>query len=344
MAASMREVAALAGVSMGTISNVLNKPDMVAAPTRERVEAAIAQLGFVRNDAARQLRAGRSRMLAVVVLDARNPFFLDVAAGAESVADRNDLLTVIVGSAESEDRENRQLRLLMEQRVQGILLSPVGENVPMLDKLDRQGTPVVLLDRGSRTPGRSSVAVDDVLGGRLAARHLMDLGHRDLVYVGGPESIRQVRDRRTGALDAVAESASTRMTTVWSSSLSIDAGARAAAQIVALDTPPTGVVCANDLLALGVLQECVQRGIRVPEELAIVGYDDIDYAAGAAVPLTSIAQPRAELGQAAAELLLEQVASPETHEFRQLIFSPSLVVRGSTDPGWRGQPVFTLPV
>lgn len=165
MAASMREVAALAGVSMGTISNVLNKPDMVSAATRERVEAAIAQLGFVRNDAARQLRAGQSRMLAVVVLDARNPFFLDVAAGAESVADVNDLLTVIVGSGESEERENRQLRLLMEQRVQGILLSPVGENVPMLDNLDRQGTPVVLLDRGSHAPGRSSVAVDDVLGG-----------------------------------------------------------------------------------------------------------------------------------------------------------------------------------
>ncbi|MGU3435057.1 LacI family DNA-binding transcriptional regulator [Actinomycetes bacterium M1A6_2h] len=336
MAASMREVAALAGVSMGTISNVLNKPDMVSAATRERVEAAIAQLGFVRNDAARQLRAGQSRMLAVVVLDARNPFFLDVAAGAESVADRSDLLTVIVGSGESEERENRQLRLLMEQRVQGILLSPVGENIPMLDKLDRQGTPVVLLDRGSRAPGRSSVAVDDVQGGRLAARHLMDLGHHTLVYVGGPESIRQVRDRRTGALDAVAESASTRMSTLFATSLSIEAGAKVAAQILDMPDRPTAVVCANDLLALGVLQECVQRGVRVPEELAIVGYDDIDYAAGAAVPLTSIAQPRAELGRAAAELLLQQVAAPDDHEFQQLTFSPSLVVRGSTDPGWRG--------
>jgi LacI family transcriptional regulator len=333
----MREVAALAGVSMGTISNVLNKPDMVSAATRERVEAAIAQLGFVRNDAARQLRAGRSRMLAVVVLDARNPFFLDVAAGAESIADRNDLLTVIVGSSESEERENRQLRLLMEQRVQGILLSPVGENIPMLDKLDRQGTPVVLLDRGSRTPGRSSVAVDDVLGGRLAARHLMDLGHRTLVYVGGPESIRQVRDRRSGALDAVAESASTRMSTIWSTSLSIEAGAKAATRIFDMaEDRPTAVLCANDLLALGVLQECVQRGVRVPDDLAIIGYDDIDYAAGAAVPLTSIAQPRAELGRAAAELLMEQVESADDHEFRQLTFSPSLVVRGSTDQRWRG--------
>ncbi|MBY3985607.1 LacI family DNA-binding transcriptional regulator [Rhodococcus fascians] len=336
MAASMREVAALAGVSMGTISNVLNKPDVVSAATRKRVEAAIAQLGFVRNDAARQLRAGQSRMLAVVVLDARNPFFLDVAAGAESVADGNDLLTVIVGSGESEKRENRQLRLLMEQRVQGILLSPVGENVPMLDNLDRQGTPVVLLDRGSRASGRSSVAVDDVLGGRLAARHLMDLGHRTLVFVGGPDSIRQVRDRRSGALTAVAESASTRMSTVWTTSLSIEAGARAVAQIFdMIDDPPTGVVCANDLLALGVLQECVHRGVRVPEDLAIVGYDDIDYAAGAAVPLTSIAQPRAELGRAAAELLLEQVSTPGDHDFRQLTFDPSLVVRGSTDPSWR---------
>ncbi|KZF10048.1 MAG: LacI family DNA-binding transcriptional regulator [Rhodococcus sp. (in: high G+C Gram-positive bacteria)] len=337
MAASMREVAALAGVSMGTISNVLNRPDMVSEATRERVEAAIAQLGFVRNDAARQLRAGQSRMLAVVVLDARNPFFLDVAAGAESVADANDLLMVLVGSGESEDRENRQLRLLMEQRVQGILLSPVGENIPMLDKLDRQGTPVVLLDRGSRTPGRSSVAVDDVHGGHLAARHLMDLGHRNLVFVGGPSSIRQVRDRRAGALDAVADSASTRLSTIWTESLSIEAGAKAAGRILDMtDTPPTGAVCANDLLALGVLQEYIQRGLRVPDDLAIVGYDDIDYAAGAAVPLTSVSQPRAELGHAAAELLMEQVNSQGHNTFRQLTFTPSLVVRGSTDHGWRG--------
>ncbi|MGV8873020.1 MAG: LacI family DNA-binding transcriptional regulator [Rhodococcus sp. (in: high G+C Gram-positive bacteria)] len=336
MAASMREVAALAGVSMGTISNVLNRPDMVSDSTRQRVQAAIAQLGFVRNDAARQLRAGQSRMLAVVVLDARNPFFLDVAAGAETVADEHDLLMVLVGSAESEERENRQLGLLMEQRVHGILLSPVGESIPMLDRLDRQGTPVVLLDRGSRTPGRSSVAVDDVHGGRLAARHLMDLGHRELVYVGGPESIRQVRDRRSGALAAVAESASTRMSTLWCPSLSIEAGAHAAAQILDMDDGPTGAVCANDLLALGVLQEYVQRGLRVPDDLAIVGYDDIDYAAGAAVPLTSISQPRAELGRAAAELLLEQVDADSEHECRQLTFTPSLVIRGSTLQGWRG--------
>lgn len=103
------------------------------------------------------------------------------------------------------------------------------------------------------------------------------------------------------------------------------------------DAPPTGVVCANDLLALGVLQECVHRGVRVPEDLAIVGYDDIDYAAGAAVPLTSISQPRAELGRAAAELLLEQVSASGAHEFRQLTFEPSLVVRGSTDQGWRAR-------
>ncbi|MFC9767064.1 LacI family DNA-binding transcriptional regulator [Rhodococcus jostii] len=332
MAASMREVAALAGVSMGTISNVLNHPELVSEATRERVHAAITQLGFVRNDAARQLRAGQSRMLAVVVLDARNPFFVDVASGAEEVAEANELLMVMVSTGESEERENRQLGQLMEQRVHGILLCPTGESTPMLANLDRQGTPVVLLDRGSRTPGRSSVAVDDVHGGRIAARHLMEQGHRNLVFVGGPDTIRQVRDRRDGALSAVAESASTRMRTVATRSLSIEAGAQAAREILAMagDERPTAAFCANDLLALGVLQEFIQHGKRVPEDLAIVGYDDIDYAAGAAVPLTSVAQPRNELGRAAAELLLDQVNNPDTHRHQQLSFTPTLVVREST--------------
>ncbi|MBV6755520.1 MULTISPECIES: LacI family DNA-binding transcriptional regulator [Rhodococcus] len=334
MAASMREVAALAGVSMGTISNVLNHPELVSEATRQRVHAAITQLGFVRNDAARQLRAGQSRMLAVVVLDARNPFFVDVASGAEAVAEANELLMVMVSTGESEERENRQLGQLMEQRVHGILLCPTGESTPMLANLDRQGTPVVLLDRGSRTPGRSSVAVDDVHGGRIAARHLMDRGHRNLVFVGGPDSIRQVRDRRDGAIGAVAESANTRMRTVATRSLSIEAGAEAAREILAMsgEDRPTAAFCANDLLALGVLQEFIQHGKRVPDDLAIVGYDDIDYAAGAAVPLTSVAQPRNELGRAAAELLLDQVNNPDTHQHQQLSFTPTLVVRESTAP------------
>jgi DNA-binding LacI/PurR family transcriptional regulator len=322
----IREVAELAGVSIGTVSNVLNGRSTVSAANRARVESAIRDLGFVRNESARQLRAGSSRVLALMVLDLGNPFFSDVARGVEAVADEHGLMLSVSSTGESPEREDRYLDLIEEQRVHGLLITPVRDDAERLDQLARRGTPVVLVDRGSAGPHRCSVAVDDVEGGRMAARHLLDMGHRDLAYVGGPLDVRQVRDRLSGAREAVGEDAT--LIVVETPSLTVEAG-RAAARAL-LDGPrPTAVFCANDLLALGVLQEVVGRGIKVPTELAIVGYDDIEYAAAAAIPLTSVRQPREQLGRAAAQLLIEEVDDP-LHRHRQVVFQPDLVVRASS--------------
>ena len=334
---SIKEVAAHAGVSVATVSNVLNRPDIVAQPTRDRVNASITELGFVRNESARQLRAGGSRTIGLVVLDVANPFFTDLARGVEDEANKAGLAVILCNSDDQERKENRYLDLLEEHRVQGVLITPVASNGSRLARLQRRGTPVVLVDSRSASRGQCSVAVDDVLGGDLAMSHLLLAGHERVAYVGGPPSIRQVADRHEGVLRALARAGRTPadLLVIETEGLNVAAGQQAGAAIAVLPagTRPTAVCCANDLIALGILQEMTRNRIRVPEDMSIVGYDDIDFAAAAAVPLTSVRQPRQQLGRTAARLLLDEAADGAGHQHRQVIFEPELVVRQSTQQG-----------
>jgi LacI family transcriptional regulator len=331
---SIREVAAKAGVSVGTVSNVLNRPEIVADSTRRRVQAAIKQLGFVRNESARQLRAGQSRTIGLLVLDVANPFFTDLARGVEDEANESGLAVILCNSADQVAKERRYLELLEEHRVQGILITPVAAADEHVARLQRRGTPVVLVDSRSLNRGQCSVSVDDVLGGELAIAHLLEEGHRKIAFVGGPMSLRQVSDRRDGAIRALEEAGRTAadLHVIETTALHVAAGREAGARVAELpaDRRPTAMFCANDLLALGALQEMTSRRIRVPDSIAIVGYDDIDFAAAAAVPLTSVRQPRHQLGRAAAQLLLEEALDGGNHQHRQVIFEPELVIRDSS--------------
>ena len=331
-AVSIKEVAQRAGVSLGTVSNVLNRPDMVAEGTRTRVLDAIAALGYVRNDSARQLRAGRSRTIAIVVLDVANPFFTDVVRGAEQVVEEAGSMLVVCNSGESPAREDRHLELLEEQRVGGILITPVVKGGhPALTRLTDRGIPVVLVDRNEAAANRCSVAVDDELGGRIGVEHLLERGHRRIGYVGGPFGIAQVADRHTGAVTAIEAHADARLIVEQTPNLTVASGRRAAQRLIGMADRPTAIFCANDLLALGVLQEVTARDLRVPDDMAIIGYDDIEFAGAAAVPLSSVRQPREQLGRTAAELLLEEIRDGAGHRHRHVVFQPELVVRKSTE-------------
>jgi LacI family transcriptional regulator len=330
---SVKDVAAAAGVSLGTVSNVMNRPGMVSAATRDRVERAMTELGFVRNESARQLRAGTSRTLAYVMLDGTNPFFHDVAQGIELAAEDADLSLFICNSNGRPAREDMHLDRLMQMRVQGILITPVNPDSAALDELARRGIPVVIVDRVRAGGGFCSVAVDDVFGGRIAVEHLVDQGHRRVAFIGGPDSIGQVRERLQGAREIWAESGRDPEDLIHlpTEALTVGEGRSAGERLVGLPARrrPTAAFCANDLIALGLLQQAIGSGRRVPEDLAIVGFDDIEFAAAAAVPLTSVRQPRQELGRAAAQLLLDEAANPQ-HEHQQATFIPELVARAST--------------
>ena len=330
--ASVKDVAAAAGVSLGTVSNVLNRPDRVSEATRHRVEDAMRALGFVRNESARQLRAGHSSTLAYVMLDATNPFFTDVAQGIEQAAEQRDLSLFLCNSDNRIDREQAYLRRLQQQRVQGILITPVDPDSQVLEEIS-QGTHLVIVDRVGKSEAFCSVAVDDLLGGRLAVEHLLDLGHERIAFVGGPDTLGQVRDRLAGARQALADTGrdADDLVVIDIAALTVAEGRAAGERIAGIPRAkrPTAAFCANDLVALGLLQQCVAHGLHVPGDLAIVGYDDIDFAAAAAVPLTSVRQPRNELGRRAAELLFDEVADPG-HRHEQVLFTPALVARAST--------------
>lgn len=328
----MREVAAAASVSVGTVSNVLNSPDKVAPATVARVQAAIDRLGFVRNDAARQLKAGRSRSVGLVVLDIGNPFFTDIARSAERRAGEHDL-TILLGTSDDDTaRERAYIDAFDEQRVFGLLVSPVGEDLQRLAALHDRGTPVVLVDRdGSGTPF-DSVAVDDVAGAKLAVEHLCAIGRRRIAFVGGPDTLRQIRDRRRGAGEAVAETPGAQLEIIDTAAPSVLAGRAVGEQLRERPSRnrPDAVFCANDLLAIGVLQALSLIGdLRVPEDMALVGYDDIDFARSAVIPLTSVRQPTADIGSTAVDLLI--AASEDSARCpKHVVFQPELVVRGST--------------
>ncbi len=329
---SIKDVAARAGVSVGTVSNVLNRPDVVADDTRVRVLAAIEALGFVRNESARQLRTGTARAIGLIVPDVSNPFFTDVARGAEDAASEAGHVVILCNSDESEQRQDRHLQLLAEQRVHGVLITPVEAALEPVRRLRERGVSVVLLDQHADVEDTCSVAVDHRHGGTLAINHLLAEGHRELAMITGPLSIAQCRQRLDGARDALVAAGRDPegLRVIEVNAMNVVSGRNAGERVLAGTRRPDAVFCANDLLALGVLQVMVRAGVRVPGELAIVGYDDIDFAAAAAVPLTSVRQPSRLLGRRAAELVLGETQSPREHVHHHVVFSPELVVRESS--------------
>jgi LacI family transcriptional regulator len=332
-AVSVRDVAERAGVSVGTVSNVMNHPEKVSPSAIARVAAAIEELGFIRNDAARQLRDGHSKTIGLVVLDVRNPFFTDVARGAEDRAAASGLTVTLGNSDENTQRESTYLDLFEQQRVHGVLISPYADITARLKRLRQRGIPAVLVDRTSPDLSFSSVSVDDVAGGRLAVEHLISQGRRRIAYLGGPMEIRQVSDRLEGARQAVAVNRDVTLEVIELDALSVFEGRSAGAAIVGRNPRdrPDAIFAANDLVSMGVLQALMMQGsaIEVPQEIALIGYDDIDFAAAAVVPLSSIRQPSALIGQTAVEILLDEALQPASPA-RQIVFQPELVVRAST--------------
>ena len=333
MPVSIRDVAQRAGVSVGTVSNVLNRPGEVSADSVDRVSRAIEELGYVRNDAARKLRAGISTTVGFVVLDGQNPFYTDVVRGAEDEASAHGIAILYGNTDDDPSREKVYLDLFREQQVRGLLIAPYGDVMTQLRKFRASGIATVLVDRFSADSGFSSVSVDSVAGGRLAVEHLIAQGRRRIAFVGGPFEMRQVSDRLAGAR-AAAENADVRvdLEVVVTTAMTVEEGASAGARLLAR-TPrdrPDAIFASNDLLALGLLQSLVSGGrMLVPDEIALIGFDDNPFAAAAAVPLSSIRQPSRMIGRTALRIMLEEAADP-TSVPRQTVFPPELVVRRST--------------
>ena len=331
---SIQDVARLAGVSLGTVSNVLNNPNMVKPATAEKVSRAIEQLGFVRNDAARQLKAGKSQTLGMIVFDAGNPFFAEMARGAEDHSAERGYSVLLGNSDNKYDREKKYLQLFDEQRVAGVLVSPTNDIYDQITELRSHGTQTVVIDRKADSDRCCSVSVDDFAGGKTAVEHLLSIGRRKIAFVGGPITIQQVADRLAGAMAAVNEfGPAATLSVIESTAQTVIAGrnvGQAIAQRAAADRPDA-IFAANDLLAMGIVQAFMfNNEIAIPQDVALIGYDDIDFAEAAVVPLSSIRQPARLIGETAIELVLSEINEPQGHVHQQVTYQPELVVRAST--------------
>lgn len=326
----IKDVAARAGVSVSTVSNALNRPELVSTSAAHRVAEAITHLGYVPNTAARQLRAGRSNAIGMAVLNITNPFFAEMVLGAEEEADRAGYSIIVGNSYDSEVRESRHLDLFERQRMDGVLLAPMRTPTVMLQRFRQRGVPVVLVDRVDQDGILPSVSLDDVAGGVMAAEHLLQGGSQHIAFVGGPLTVDQMRERYEGSRSTV-EAAGARFTFIGTTTLNPQLGRDIGDRIAALPPAerPDGIFAANDLVALGVLQSLIRHGIPVPGEIAIIGYDDIDFAAAAVVSLTSIRQPAHAMGAHAARLLLQELDAVPASEVRTR-FEPLLIPRQST--------------
>ena len=225
------------------------------------------------------------------------------------------------------------LPTLEEQRVQGMLITPVSSSEASVQRVHRRGIAVVLLDHPSRTIDLCSVAVDNVLGAELAATHLFAQGHCRIGFLHSPSTIRQIAERQRGVLRAVKRFGLDPQTAVLNITVSgqnTSAGEASVAMVLASKQQPTAVFCANDLLALGFMRGLAKQGICIPQDMAVVGYDDVDFANVLSPPLTTIRQPKYELGYKAAQLLLEETQNPDHHTHQQIIFQPELLVRESS--------------
>ena len=329
--ATIGDVARAAGVSAGTVSNVLNRPSYVSAAVRERVLNAISELDFTPSNSARKFRAGRERTLGLAVADLGNQFFVDVTLGADAEAKSLGVGVVIVHNHLDQKREDQNLDLLIQQRVHGIIITPVGEENSRFEKLAQQGVPIVYVDRVSGDRPCCWVRTDDVAGGRLAGEHLIEMGHRRVLYAGGTRISHQVDARYEGLLGAVTAGGGT-LERLETESWGLDDGSQVAEILLARQPAdlPSAVICANDLIALGLMQRLTLHGVRIPEDIALVGFDDLEWAGAAVIPLSSVRQQRDQLGRRAVQLLMDELLSPETHVHSHEELEPKLMIRSSS--------------
>jgi LacI family transcriptional regulator len=328
---TMQQVARRANVSVGTVSNVLNRPEVVAPETRDRVLRVIDELGFVRNESARALRTGTGRIIGLVILDLSNPFFTDLARGVEERANEAGYSVIVCNSDEDAAKESAYMRVLEERRVQGMLIVPTTPGTPGVEQLRTRGTAVVRVTHHT-TEDECGVGADDLLGGELAMGHLLALGHERVSYITSASHVFPTDERREGALAALRKDGKSAdvLHDVNVEHLNVAHGRDAAERILGARPRPTAVICANDLVALGVLQVMIRHGVRVPDDMAIVGFDDIEFASAAAIPLTSVRLPRRLMGRIATDLLLAEASGDPDHVHRRVVLQPELVVRQST--------------
>ncbi len=330
--ATIKDVAALAGISYTTVSHVLNKTRPVSEHVRLKVEAAIAELDYVPSAVARSLKARSTATIGLLVPNSVNPYFAELARGIEDACERNGYCVILCNSDDNPQKQRSYLRVLLEKRIDGLIVASVGEERDLLDSLSCVRTPMVIVDRVLEGVEADLVRIDHEQGAYLATRHLLDLGHVDIACINGPEDTSVAKMRLAGFRRALTEAGvGLREGRVVHSDFTSLGGYGAAALLLNRDRP-TAIFAANDMIGMGVLRAAAERNITVPGALSVIGFDDIQMCQYVYPALTTVGQSIRDLGETATSLLLRRIAGSETAPVEQRIVAPKIVLRESTGP------------
>lgn len=307
MRVSIATVALRAGVSKATVSHVLNGTRFVSEPTSERVRAAIDELGYHPSDVARSLKTNRTTTIAALVSDISNPFFTAVVRGIEDGLNENDYQLILCNTDEDPAKEDRYLRAMLAKRVDGLLVAPVGHSDSFL-RVIAQHIPTLCVDRGTPDLELPVIGVDNKAAAREAVAHLVGHGHRRIGAIVGLPNVSTSRDRLRGYERALNDAGIPfDPALVDKGNSKVDGGTTGAQQLLSLPEPPSAIFASNNLMTLGVLKALDSLGRRCPDDVAVIGFDDHDWAGHFTPPLTVVRQPTYELGKAAAGLLLRVI-------------------------------------
>lgn len=324
------DVARLAGVSLGSVSTAINRPDLVSEKMRLRVQAAIDELGYVPNRSASTLRrGGANRVLGLAIPEIANPFYAAIVDAVVDAADRHSYAVSLCVSHQDADRERRHFTLLAQQRAAGALVVPISPTGEWLSQLRAVGTRIILVDRAADTELGCSVSVDDVAGGRMAVAHLLESAGEGITLVNGPREIPQCQQRWEGAVAAIRDAGlpERALVEITVDAMTIPAGIAVADQIVTANLPRR-IFGINDQLATGVMEGFTRRDMSVPQDARVIGYGDLGLDNG--YRLSTVGQPKHELGALAVELLLEELDAGSAHAHSATIFQPYLIARESS--------------
>jgi len=334
----MKDVAELAGVSASTVSHVLNGTRKVSEDTRERVRLAIEELGYEPNLLAKSLKVSRTFTIGLLISDIQNPFFTSVIRGAEDVALSRGYHLFLCNTDEDPNREDEYVRELSKKRVDGLIVASSASRRNHTLQLRLEDVPFVFMDREVEGIEADTVSVDNRLGMRLIAEHLTQLGHERVGMVSGPLEKSSGHERYHGLRDALADlGLPLHDSLVRFGDFRVSGGREAAEELLRLPEPPTALVVSNNQMTLGALLAVRELGLRVPDEVSVVSFDDMEWAPLANPPLTALAQPTYEMGATAARMLLDKIEKKATGSPSKLFMEPELMVRGSTgSPGGKG--------
>jgi LacI family transcriptional regulator len=330
--ATMNDVARAANVSIATVSHVINGTRFVSAERVERVHAAMRELGYTPDATARSLRVGRTDTIGLVVPDNSNPFFASLARWIEEAGFEAGYTTILANSNERPDREHRYVSTLVSKRVDGLILSPSrGDHSTLRRLLDNARIPVVVVDRDAALPNADVVLYDNEGGSHEATRYLIELGHSSIGCVAGPADASSATDRVTGFRRAIAEAGLAEQPVV-EADFHFSGGRAATAGLLESGAHFTALVAGNDLMAAGAIRELVSRGISVPGDVSVIGFDDAPLAEMISPALTTMRQPLQDMAHAAVSLLLSRVTGGDGGSPVRKVLPTSLVVRDSTAP------------